>query len=721
MRFSNQWKNIQYLVLGLLLMCSACSEHDSSLQINTHKYKIAVLMQGSEQERWEQTACWALENISEAQKSLNNRVELQLTFKNQDDEDIELYMQQLAEDKDIVAVIGPTTSDCAIQMASLLNEKKAFQKPMISPSATSVEYQRRFSEVPYIWNMAESDIAQLEVLLSGVAGRIDGDNKSVMLLAADDGGKQGGIRNTYAEWFGFIAEEYGLDVDGIYLYKTTDEIRQYVREICGTDWRKGNKALLFNPSDLNSVLAFDDEVGLMKSELQRKEYLYTPQIYCSDAFVTDEISAVVSHAVYEGVDLFALPESGFPQAYKQRFNRDLQNGEAQFYDALCLVSYGLARSLQSGQTLNDAILSVVDGRDGKGGSWLPADMNSNFYSIWQGVCPDIDGVSSTWTFDEQTHASVIGSTFRRWRLYEQQFLTTEYVSTEGNGRTSSSKNMWEWTASNTQIFNSEETKEPTYPDLDGHWALLVAASKGWSNYRFQADVFAMYKLLKELGYNDDHIVLVAEDDIATHEYNVFQNAIYISNGGSNVYEQSAIDYRLSDLQPSDICDILQGRSSLMLPQVLTPGTNDNVFVFWSGHGGSGSLDFGGNRSISYHQIKKIIEDTPHRKMLFAIEACYSGGLGEACVGIPGVLLITAAGPYETSHATVWNEELGVYLTNGFTRGFQEAISKNPCISIRDLYYSLARNTAGSHVQVYNMPNYGNVYKETMAEYCHIEK
>lgn len=50
----------------------------------------------------------------------------------------------------------------------------------------------------------------------------------------------------------------------------------------------------------------------------------------------------------------------------------------------------------------------------------------------------------------------------------------------------------------------------------------------------------------------------------------------------------------------------------------------------------------------------------------------------------GSLLITAANPYETSHADVWSEEVGVFLSNGFTRGFQEAIGSNPDISLRDM-------------------------------------
>ena len=694
------------------LLLASCSSDDllPSPSVTTHTYKVAVIMEKGEQARWERTAKWALENIAEAQRGMTDRVELQLTFKSQDDSDIAEYMRQVAEDTTVVAIVGPTTSACAEQMAQTLDKHG---KPMVTPSCTQVEYQRKFAAVPYVWNMAESDIAQLEVLLSGVASTLY-NGHSVMLLCADDG--DGVARNAYAEWFGFIAEEYGLTVDGVFLYKDEADLRRYVHEFCGTNWRMGSKYLLFNPSSPEMALALDDEMGRVKAALPENKLFYTPNIRCSDAFVSQQIAAAVTNATYEGVDLYASPESGFNKAYRQRFGEELVNGEAQFYDGLCLVAYAATLSLEKGISLNDAILAVVDGRDGQGGSWFPADMARNFELLSQGRTPDIDGVSSSWTFDEKTHASVCGSTFRRWRLYDGQYLTTEYLSTEGSRRTTSSKNMWEWTASQMQTFSADEGSGLSYPALDDRWALLVAASKGWANYRFQSDVFAMYQLLKQHGYADDHIVLICEDDVARHANNPHPGQLRISDTEANVYDAAAIDYRLGDLRPDDIGAILAGRASDRLPQVLHPDADDNLFVFWSSHGSPGSLDFGGQQSMSYQKLRDMLEGTPHRKLLFAVEACYSGGLGEACEGLPGTLFITAANPYETSHADVWSEDVGVYLSNGFTRGFQEAIAQNPAISLRDLYYTLAAHTTGSHVKVYNAPHFGSVYSNTMAEF-----
>jgi len=701
----------------VLLFLSSCSDEEDSGQDNevVNVCKVVVLMQEDERHRWERTALWAQQNIAEAQRGMNERIELQLIFKNQDDADLDAYLSQVIEDETVSAVIGPTTSARAGQVALKLGTK-APTKPMITPTATNVEYQRRFASTDYVWNMAECDIAELEVIVSNIATAIMYDTSEPVYLLTPDEDDAREESGSYAEWFAFIAEEYGLNVKEVLLYDSVDDVRTYARKLCGSEVSKGHAVLVFNPSGDDAAIAFDDEVGKIKAEMSKGKIFHAPQIYCSDAFVSERIASTVNNLNYEGVDLYAQPESGFGQAYSQRFGEELVNGEAQFYDAICLVAYAATLSSYTGQTLNDAIMSVVDGRNGKANSWLPADMGQNFQALRQGVCPDIDGVSSSWTFDTKTHASVIGTTFRRWHLYDGHFVTTEYFTTEGSNHSTSSKHMWEWTASQIPTFDVIGGSGTVYPALDERWALLVAASSGWSNYRFQADVFAMYQLLKRSGYEDDHIVLVVEDDIAFHTDNPYQGELRVAPAGENVYDTDAIDYRLSELSPEDISRILAGEKSDRLPHVINADADDNVFVFWSSHGMPGFLDFGGMARVDYELIRKSLDVMSYRKVLFAVEACYSGGLGRACVGLPGALFVTAASPYETSHADVWDEAVGVYLSNGFTRGFQEALADTPDIVLRDLYYSLAQHTTGSHVKLYNVSNYGNVYNEKMTEF-----
>ena len=704
LRFTNLRFTICFL-LFLSVGLISCEDESSTIHQDKKTFKVAVFCESDEMDRWQRMARWALKNITEAQQGLPTGVELQLQYYSQDATDVEIQMSKVAEDPEIVAIIGPTISEPAELMASKLVNRP---KPMITPSATLVDYQRKVSKYGFVWNMAESDIAEMEMLIACCSGLMFSSLYDVKLLAPQENGSYGD--NIYAEWFGFLAEEYGMNVGDVMLYENEEDVRDYARSIAK---QKSLQGVIFCPNSDQVALAFDDEYGKI---LANDKYLLAPNVYCTDAFIDEQIIKNIKHLSYEGIDLYAAPEAGFHQAFMQQFHEDLVNGEAQFYDALCLLSYSATLARHTEQTLNEAILSVVNGRNGRGGSWLPADMKQNFQQLAKGICPDIDGVSSKWVVDEQTHSYFIGSTYRHWRCENGKLCTLEYISTEGSRRSTTSKDMWDWQAEEIEEFDPDASINLTYPELKDRWALLVAGSSGWANYRFQADVFAMYQILKKNGYDDDHIVLIAEDDVANDTRNIFRPDLRVLDEGPNVYDHNALDYKLSTLSPDDIANILQGNATERLTKVLHPTENDNVFIFWSSHGTPGMFDFDPSSAISYTSMKDILENTPHRKMLMAVEACYGGGFGKFCEGLPGTLFITASAPSETSHADVMSEHLGIFLTNGFTRGFQMAIANNSNIILRDLYVTLARNTSGSHVKVYNENEYGNVYRESMGEY-----
>ena len=58
----------------------------------------------------------------------------------------------------------------------------------------------------------------------------------------------------------------------------------------------------------------------------------------------------------------------------------------------------------------------------------------------------------------------------------------------------------------------------------------------------------------------------------------------------------------------------------------------------------------------------------------------------------------------------------VWMSNRFTYTLHECLTSNPEIPFRDLYYRLFLNTVGSHVMMYNIENYGNLYTESIAEF-----
>nr|GFB61129.1 vacuolar-processing enzyme-like [Tanacetum cinerariifolium] len=67
------------------------------------------------------------------------------------------------------------------------------------------------------------------------------------------------------------------------------------------------------------------------------------------------------------------------------------------------------------------------------------------------------------------------------------------------------------------------------------WAVLVAGSYGYYNYRHQADVCHAYQILKKGGLKDENIIVFMYDDIANDPNNPRAGVIINNPKGSDVY------------------------------------------------------------------------------------------------------------------------------------------------------------------------------------------
>ena len=700
-------KNHKFIWIGwvlMVLMFVACDQEEggNTPHPKTTRHKVAVVMPGSEQERWKRIAEWALENIDGAQQGLPQKVQLEIEWCDEENPDWEAFVEQAAHDDSYAAIIGPHASVNARKAAQLC---KKSQKTLILPIATSTEFQRIYAGSHYVWNLTQSDITQCELLLSQV---LLSERKKVSLLTSNDE-----YGKSFSDWFAFQAQELGLQVEEVAVYKSEAEIREMVNRQYNKK-KKYNHALIFAPVNETDALIFDDELEkLRKGSGRQFEF---PLLLCSDMMHSSTLLNRLKYPEYEGLAPSAAPESGFSSVYTTKFGEDPFSGEAHLYDAISLFAYALTYQVTNEKAnLNESILTIVEGTTSWNGSWLKDDMRKAFAMIQNGIDVKLNGVTGDWTFDQRTHASVLNTTYCHWRLKNGIYTVLEYLSTDGGAHTISTTQAWEW-KNNQHISFDPHQKDFTYPDLDQKWAVVIGASDDWPNYRHQADALAMYQVLKRHGYDDDHILLIIEDNIAFHPKNIYPGVVKVRPDGENVYQDVIVDYKLNDVTVKDLGLMMRGIRSEALPNVIEPDENDNVFVFWCGHGNYHHLAWG-SRSIVYAQeLRNVIESMRFRKLFFALDACYSGSIGEACEGVPGVLVMTAAHPYETSKADMKDEKMEIWLSNGFTRAFQEAIDENPNIPMRDLYYQLARQTVGSHAMVYNYLLYGNLYANTMQEY-----
>ncbi|KAK3266603.1 hypothetical protein CYMTET_24784 [Cymbomonas tetramitiformis] len=91
------------------------------------------------------------------------------------------------------------------------------------------------------------------------------------------------------------------------------------------------------------------------------------------------------------------------------------------------------------------------------------------------------------------------------------------------------------------------------------WALLVAGSRGWSNYRHQAQVYRMYQVLHMGNVPDSNIIMMHYNDLANNNLNPYPGKVFNSIGGPDVYHKTWADYSGGDVTASNFLAALQGR------------------------------------------------------------------------------------------------------------------------------------------------------------------
>merc|ERR1719197_2114031 len=186
------------------------------------------------------------------------------------------------------------------------------------------------------------------------------------------------------------------------------------------------------------------------------------------------------------------------------------------------------------------------------------------------------------------------------------------------------------------------------------WAVMMAGSNTYGNYRHQADACHAYQIAKKIGIPESNIILLAYDDIANNNRNPFPGQIFNKPDGPDVYAGCKISYRGRDVTKDNFLKVLKGDSSANGP-VLRSTKNDRVFVYFVDHGGVGILGVPNGAAGGYIHAKDVNTalETLHSKdgykeLLFYVEACESGSIFKSQLKTPNVFAVTAANAHESS-------------------------------------------------------------------------
>lgn len=687
---------VALLSMSMLLSCEKSPMEDTT---GLKEVKIAVVLPEKDREPiWNNALEWAAENIRKADIG----VKVVYEWVDEESADLTKIGATLSEREDIRSIIGCNVSANTQTLAFALARKKQNIKPLFTFS-TSQELPRIFGHRGFLWGLCETDISQSEIILSCLSNEHPG-LKKVALLASDDIYGQ-----TFVDWFAFQAVELNLEPVCIETYKKSSELEGCLERIIDS----GAEAVVCVPSAAEDAVPVQNYIDdfIYNSESWR----YIALMFADKAYNKSILSGEHPVDFISGLAPASHPGSGFDVSYDALYGRVPYAGEAQVYDAVLItVLASIWAEKNDEEDLNKAIAALLNGTATTQGGWT-AGMIANYHrQILAGETPAISGATGTLDFNSEYYTTIRSTSYAHWITYNGKMVIIDYYSRNSDGHSSSPVAAWEWKKQHIQDVGGNGN-EIDYPELKGNYAVLVAASQGWKNYRHQADVLGMYHFLKGKGYDDDHIILIMADDIAYNEKNPLRGVVRREIGGDNLYKDLQIDYRLGDLTLEDLKQILTGEPSETYPVTLGSSENDNVLFFWSGHGTQQGWKWM-EEDLNADFARAMFSDMQFRKMFAIVETCYSGAIAKDCTGIPGLLMMTAANPYETSKADAFDNELQVYLSNTFTSSILSWFEGNPNTVIRDLYLHAFDKTNGSHVMVYNSDYYGNLYWNDMREY-----
>ncbi len=696
--------------------------------------KVAVVLplDNSYRPRFERVAQWAIENIAEATRNHSfppvpddlDGLTIEIEWHDENsldtDQDTRDLARQLANSKDIMCIIGPMYSSNAMYFGL---ECAKTGMNILLPCTTSAEVVRKFSSKPFFWSFAETDVRQCQVILETAKQHLGAN--SVTLLAGNSFYGQ-----TFVNWLPFQARENGLELDRIYTFDG-DLSQELASRVLAES--KENQVIVCVPGDTPDITKIQDAV--LSTE-------HLGKVLFSDIAMDPSLLDLMGNKFENasGIGITADQESDFLNDYISKYGQEPTEGECQFYDALVLmsivasdlfsqnlnvpevenykhfsdasfynkkVSDALTRILKPASNLNEMFLTKPDD--------ISALISTKMYNL-RGASGHID-------FDKNHKSSVAHSTYQYWTIKDGKFLTLQTYQ-----ESTMSTDAWENAAASVDKIEAADV-DIEYPEHEGNWALLLAGSNSWGDYRHQANVLKMYRLLKDKGYPDDHIVLIMEDNIVNDGSNIHSGQL-VDASGSNLFEDVEVDYNITKVSAADISAILHGWQSSKISKVINAGPNDNILVYWTGNGSQGQLSMA-SQQFSNSDFQRLISgmasgsDRKYRKMLWIVDASNAQSVTsiDAASSIPGVLCINSSLARETSLAdqTDFDEAMDTYLSTHFTSVLVDELGKSSSLSINSLYERLAVKTSGSHVNVSNAARFDNLSTATLGEFVQYKK
>jgi len=258
-----------------------------------------------------------------------------------------------------------------------------------------------------------------------------------------------------------------------------------------------------------------------------------------------------------------------------------------------------------------------------------------------------------------------------------------------------------------------------------NWAVVVAGSNGYWNYRHQSDTCHAYQIVSKNGMKAENIIMLYYDDIANDTSNPFPNQMFnkpTTDGeqGVNVYQGCQHDYVGEDCTADTFISVLTGNKMTgpngPVKKVLKSTAEDNVFVYFTDHGSSGVIAFPVGDYLTSQRLNRALRlmynNKMYKRLVFYLEACESGSMFNTLLPKDiNIYATTAANPSESSWGyycppddKVNGKEVGSCLGDEYSIHWMEDTDEQGMKeTLQQQFESVKKMTKLSHVM-----QYGNV-------------
>ncbi|MDO9325922.1 MAG: C13 family peptidase [Methanoregula sp.] len=674
------------LILVILAVVAWCGY--TTIHTNT-PVRIGVLLPITGDVEYQEPLEWARETIN-SQGGIAGRP-VELVYKDTGSGNTTQLAQELLSDDSIRIVIGPDKSIYVYSLAPAFIAKK---KVLISPVATSGDILRAFGKTGYIWRTVPGDVSQVKVILTILKGK--GATK-VALLADNSSYGQ-----TFYDWTGFFATEYGIDVPFIRQFdEASPTLESDIAEALRTD------------PDYLVAACWPQDAITIKRAIDRSGS--RTKLFLTDAGAQPALISSLGAAAegLEGTNPTADPTTGFTEAYEKKFAHRPDDFAAPTYDALLIAAFTEARQERTlFESLPDSVRQVVYGEATVTG-WDAQGVHTALGEIHSGPMPWITGASGGLEYDEVLGVDPIASYYANWQVSNGTFRTVRVLDSENStvpdktGGESAGQSR-----ASAGLMSSSSTITGTYSapgERTNFKAVIVGPSRGWKNYRHQADVLTIYTLLRQNGVDDADIILMTYDDVPTVPENPRQGDIHNIPKGQNIRTGARVDYYGTNVTAATFKNVMTGTRTASSPVVLESNSSTDLFVYIASHGTPGEIVFGTGNSLltsdDFTGLTNSMEKNhQYRQVAFFVDTCFGESIATN-VTAPGILYLTGAAKNEPSLGAVYDIDIRQWLSDEFTLGVTSTLQADRNITFRQLYPAVYRKVTGSHVRMISTGNF----------------